>query len=237
MGALTLRRRRSFEGEYVYEMKLGDEFLMSSRFTASEVALAQCALAEVEGADLDVLVGGLGLGYTARAVLEDARVRSLIVMDALPAVIEWHERGMLPLSRALTSDPRCRLTHGDFFASIRSAGEPGIEGANENGRFHAILVDIDHSPRQLLHPSHAFLYETDGLRRIARRLRPHGVFALWSNDGPDERFLADLAGVLPAARAETVSFHNPLQNRMATQTIYLGKQSARAGARWRGGHS
>ena len=63
-----------------------------------------------------MVVGGLGLGYTARAALENAAVRSLIVVDALAEVIEWHEQGLLPLGKELTGDPRCRLVHGDFFA-------------------------------------------------------------------------------------------------------------------------
>ena len=90
---------------------------MSSQFTASEIALARIGLAQVTGTDIDVLVGGLGLGYTARAVLEETRVRSLVVVEALREVIEWHESELLPLGPALTSDHRCRLSHDDFFAS------------------------------------------------------------------------------------------------------------------------
>ena len=72
MGELTLRRRRDPQlGVDVYEVKLGDEFLMSSLFTVAEVELARLGLAPVDGTDLDVVVGGLGLGYTARAALDD----------------------------------------------------------------------------------------------------------------------------------------------------------------------
>src|SRR4051812_36307410 len=98
MGALSLRRRRQLStGIDVYEIKLGDEFLMSSLFTVAEIALARLGLGALQRTALDVVVGGLGLGYTAQAVLEDKRVRSLVVVDALPEVIEWHERGLLPL--------------------------------------------------------------------------------------------------------------------------------------------
>ena len=83
MGEIVLRRRLEPSLHVdVYEVKLGDEFLMSSLFTASEIALANLSLAEVPDTQLDVIVGGLGLGYTARAVLADARVRSLHVVDA-----------------------------------------------------------------------------------------------------------------------------------------------------------
>src|SRR5438309_5540919 len=149
---------------------------MSSQFTAAEIELARLGLAALSRADLDVVVGGLGLGYTAQAVLEHSNVRSLVVVDALAEVIEWHEQGLLPLGQELTGDPRCRLVHGDFFAMSASA-----EGFDENSRgrqFDAVLVDIDHSPRKLLHPRHAALYAPEGLARLAGHLRPGGVFAL-----------------------------------------------------------
>jgi len=117
IGALSLRRRREPKiGVDVYEIKLGDEYLMSSLFTASEIALAQLGLAELSGDNLDVVVGGLGLGYTAQAVLEHKQVASLVVVEALEAVIDWHKSGLVPLGPTLTGDARCRLIHGDFFA-------------------------------------------------------------------------------------------------------------------------
>src|ERR1700704_1120441 len=103
MGVLSLRRRKQLStGVDVYEIKLGDEFLMSSLFTVAEIALARLGLAALQRTDLGVGVGGLG--YPAQAVLEDWRVRSLIVVDALAEVIEWHERGLLPLGEKLTAD-------------------------------------------------------------------------------------------------------------------------------------
>jgi spermidine synthase len=221
IGALSLRRRRELSlGIDVYEIKLGDEFLMSSLFTVSEIALARLGLRQLSGTNLDVVVGGLGLGYTARTVLEDARVRSLVVVEALSEVIDWHERGLLPLGAQLTSDARTRLVHGDFFAMLASSAQ-GLDPDSPGRRFHAILVDIDHSPRQLLHQSHAALYEAAGLRSLAAHLHPGGVFALWSNDPPDEEFNAALAEVFAASHAHVVTFHNPLQDRDAASTVYV----------------
>ena len=111
----------------------------------------------------------------------------------LAEVIEWHEQGLLPLGKQLTGDPRCRLVNGDFFAMSHSA--EGFDAAAPGRRFDAVLVDIDHSPRNLLHPRHAALYEPEGLARLAGHLHPGGVFALWSNDPPDEAFERVLAGV------------------------------------------
>jgi spermidine synthase len=100
IGALSLRKRRELKlGVDVFEIKLGDEFLMSSLFTASEIALARLGLAELSGDGLDVVVGGLGLGYTAKAVLEHQKVGALLVVEALEAVIDWHREGLSRLRR------------------------------------------------------------------------------------------------------------------------------------------
>lgn len=220
LGAISLRRRRDPAlGVEVYEVKLDDEFLMSSLFTLAETELARLALAELPDTDIDVVVGGLGLGYTARAVLRDRRVRTLTVVEALDEVIGWHRRELLPSAADLTRDPRCHLTHGDFFAMAGSG--TGFDANVPGRRFHAIMVDIDHTPRQVLHPSHAGFYRPEGLRRVTDYLHPGGVFALWSNDPPDEEFSATLAGVFASAQAHVVSFHNPLQGRLSANTVYV----------------
>jgi spermidine synthase len=222
-GALSLRRRRELTtGRDVFEIKLGDDFLMSSQFTASEIALATLALAHLAGERLDVVVGGLGLGYTAQAVLAHKTVASLIVVEALQPVIDWHEDGLVPLGRELTADPRCRLVQGDFFAL--AASPAGFDPAAPARTFDAVLVDIDHSPDALLDPGNAAFYGAAGLTRLGTHLRAGGVFGLWSNEVPDERFTARLAGVFANARAEAVTFHNPLQDKPFTQTVYLANK-------------
>jgi spermidine synthase len=221
MGDVTLWRRLDpTTGGDVYEVKLGDEYLMSSRFTVAEVEVARIALDALPDRDLDVVVGGLGLGYTAQAVLDDPRVRSLVVVDALEAVIGWHERGLVPVSVSSSSDPRCRLVHGDFFAL--TAGE-GWDSAQPGRLFDAVVVDIDHSPRHLLHPSHAAFYTEDGVRRLAARLRPGGVYTLWSNDPPDDDYLALLRTTFADVTCEVVRFDNPLQGRDATNSVYVAR--------------
>jgi len=219
LGELVLRRRwYPGVGRDVYEIKLNDEYLMSSLFTVAEFELGRLAVAELLGMDdLDVVVGGLGLGCTAQAVLESPNVRSLAVIDALSEVIGWHQRELIPSE--LAADPRCRLVQGDFFAMLRSA--EGLDPEVPGRRFHAIVVDIDHSPRHLLHPGNADFYEPAGLRRVGERLHPGGVFALWSNDPPDEEFTAVLAQAFAELRAEIVTFDNPLQEREAANTVYL----------------
>jgi spermidine synthase len=220
LGEISLRRRRDPVLDVdVYEVKLDDDFLMSSLFTVGEVQLARLGLARLHGTDLDVVVGGLGLGYTARAALHDQRVRSLTVVEALDEVIGWHRRGLLPYAAELTSDPRSRLVHGDFFAM--AGGTAGFDPDTSGRRFDAVLLDIDHSPRHVLRPSHGAFYTADGLRRLTDHLRPSGVFALWSNDPPDERFVGTLAAVFATATAHVVTFANPLQDGTSANTVYV----------------
>lgn len=224
MGEISLRRRRDpLSGTDVYEVKLDDDYLMSSLFTVAEIEVARLALAKLPGDGLDVAVGGLGLGYTAQAVLEGSRVRSLVVVEALGEVIDWHERGLVPVGESLTSDPRCRLVHADFFAL--AGGPTGLDPQEPGRQFHAVIVDIDHSPRHLLNPSHAGFYEAAGTRRLAERLHPGGVFSLWSNDPPDDDYLAVLRAVLVDVEAVVVRFPNPLQGREATNTVYLARRA------------
>jgi spermidine synthase len=222
IGALSLRRRREPRlGIDVFEIKLGDDFLMSSLFTESEIALARLGLTELAGRDLDVVVGGLGLGYTARAVLEHAQVGSLIVVEALAAVIDWHRKGLVPLGAEISRDGRCRLVHGDFFAL--AATDAGFDPDSPGRQFDAVLVDIDHSPDLFLDPQNASFYLPAGLRRLATKLRAGGVLGLWSNAPPDDAFTARLRDCFAQARAEPVTFHNPLQDRPFTQTVYLAR--------------
>ncbi len=220
IGALILRRRYiPALAVDVFEIMLGDEHLMSSLFTASEIELARLGVEAAEGCELDVLVGGLGLGYTAKAALECDRVARLTVIEMLLPVIEWHEAGLLPIGTELAGDPRCVIRQGDFF---ELAGSPGGFVPEEPGRrFDAILVDIDHSPDALLNDRSRSFYTPAGLASLARHLKPGGVFGLWSDDKADPSFTARLAEVFGAARAAPVIFHNPLQNRTFEQTVYL----------------
>ena len=219
IGEVSLRRRRDpVTGVDIFEVKLGDEFLMSSIFTVAEIEVARRALARVQGPELDVAVGGLGLGYTAQAVLVDPRVRELLVVDALERVIQWHQRGVVPVGPILTADSRCRLVHGDFFAMTDGPGfDPEIPGR----LFDVVVVDIDHSPKHLLADGSTGFYGVEGTHRLAGHLRPGGVYSLWSNDPPDDTYLEVLSEVFVDVAADVVSFPNPLQDCLATNTVYL----------------
>ncbi|MES2474138.1 MAG: spermidine synthase [Verrucomicrobiota bacterium] len=225
IGDLILRRRRMdlLDGLIVHEVLLGDGYLMSSLFHDVEEALADLGLAAVQGEKLDVVVGGLGLGYTAVAALKDKRVAELLVVDVMAPVISWHEKEMVPLGKVLNEDARCRFVHADFFA-LAAAPEIGFDERQPGRKFHAVLLDIDHSPKNLLTERNAFFYSAEGLRQLAAQLHPSGVFALWSDDAPDDDFLHHLAEVFENSRAHVVKFNNPLLDKESESTVYVARR-------------
>jgi spermidine synthase len=230
MGDLILRRRRiaMLDDMEVLEVKLGGGFLMSSLFHEVEEALADRGLAAVSaapGETFDVVVGGLGLGYTAAAALKDPRVGHLFVVEFMPAVIEWHRTGLLPLGPVLTADPRCQFVEADFFALAADPAR-GFDPGQPGRRFHAVLLDIDHSPENLLHQRHAGFYSVAGLRLLAGQLRPGGVFALWSDDPPEPGFMSHLREVFDEPGSHVLKFHNPILEKDSASTIYVAQKRA-----------
>lgn len=215
MGPISLRRRwvSAIDAD-VYEVLLGDEHLMSSLFTVGETQLAVLGLEWARGDALRVLIGGLGLGYTARAALDDPRLREVEVVDVQEAVIDWQRKGLTPMGRTLADDPRCRLTHADFFG--RFDGPPGS--------WDAILLDIDHSPSRWLAPEHAGFYGEASLRRMRASLVDGGVFALWSDDPPAPDFQTRLEAVFSQVDAPQVAFDNPLTGESSHCTIYRARK-------------
>lgn len=222
LGDISLRRRAEprLDGRIVYEVKLGDEFLMSSLFTESEIQLAKLGLAAAGGAALDVVVGGLGLGYTAVAALENPAVRSLTVIDVMAPVIDWHRRGLVPLGDTLTSDTRSTLVHGDFFALAAAPGR-SFDPETPDQRVHAVLLDIDHSPTHWLNAGNSSFYTVEALRHLANKIHPGGVFALWSNDPPDAGVITLLDTVFTESTSHVVSFPNFYTGGESACTVYV----------------
>jgi spermidine synthase len=226
IGELALRRRRIPKlGELdVYEVKLGEEFLMSSLFHETERQLSKLGLGALENDDLDVIVGGLGLGYTAAAALEDPRVNSLVVIEYLAPVIEWHRNGVVPLGETLTGDQRCRLSHADFFALSQDI-ENSFDPENPGGKHDAILLDIDHTPTNVLYQTNTRFYTEEGLGELARHLKPGGVFALWADGEPEPSFSERLEKVFGWSEGHTIEFDNPITEDTSKGAVYVAKNS------------
>ncbi|MCP3982984.1 MAG: spermidine synthase [bacterium] len=188
---------------------------MSSHNTLSERTLAERALSLHEGQELRVLVGGLGLGYTAREVLRSSRVAAVEVVELLAPVIDWLERGLLPLSIELRGDDRLDLVNGDVFARL---SEEPLQ------RFDLLLIDIDHSPEERLGQTSESFYGESGLRRMDGHLAPGGVFGFWSySESP--RFEAELRKVYEEVWVEPLPFHNEVIQQDETNWLYFAKKS------------
>ncbi|RTE65599.1 spermidine synthase [Amphritea opalescens] len=222
LGQISLRKRRmpAFGDRDIYEVKLGEEFLMSSMFVDAEEALSTLGLAAVEGDQLSVVVGGLGLGYTAVAALKDPRIAELLVVDAIETVIGWHQDERVPLGKILNADSRNRYILGSFF-DLAVEPSTGFDPACSGKKFDAILLDIDHSPTEYLNSANASFYTTANLSLMAEQLKPGGVFAMWSQNLPEAPFEALLKTVFERVDAHVVSFYNPFQQDESTNSVYV----------------
>ena len=215
LGLLVLRRRRLLgdPDTVITEVTLDHEMLMSSYITASERALARFGLEFHPGKTLNVLVGGLGLGYTAHELLKSDRAAMVEVVEFLPQVIDWLTGGLVPLANELNSDPRLCVTEGDVFA--RLSAKPGET-------HDLIVIDVDHSPDERLGDSDGSFYSMEGLAKAKRHLSPEGILGIWSyakNDG----FHKNLCEVFSRVRVETVTFENHLIERQETNWLFFAR--------------
>ena len=200
-------------GSVVTEITLDNQFLMSSENTASERALSSLALEMHEGTGLRVLVGGLGLGYTAHEALRSERVARVEVVELLAPVIDWVARGLVPLSGELNGDARLTVTEGDVY--LRLAQPP-------RSVHDLILIDVDHSPDERLGPSNAAFYTAVGLALAKRCLAPRGVLAVWSY-AESSPFADALREVFREVRVETSSFENRIVSGEETNWLFLAR--------------
>jgi spermidine synthase len=224
IGDLMLRRRRliQLKGLDIYEVKLGEDFLMTSLFHEAESQLSKLGLGMLEKDNLDVVVGGLGLGYTAVSALEDPRLNSLVVVEYLRGVIEWHQNGLVPLGRTLTKDSRCRLVQADFFALCRNLSKH-FDPVHPEKKHDAVLLDIDHTPTRVLNQTNTRFYTEQGLGELAQHLNPGGVFGLWADGFPQDSFTRRLGRVFETADAHTIRFDNPLTGGSSEGAVYLAQ--------------
>jgi spermidine synthase len=224
LGEISLRKRviPVLGDEPIYEVKLGEEYLMSSMFVEAEEQLSYLGLAAVTGENVSVVVGGLGLGYTAVAALKDPRIAELLVVEALETVIQWHRQEQVPLGKVLNADGRCRYVPGSFF-DLAAAPERGFDPEQPGRRFDAILLDIDHSPTEYLNAANESFYTRPKLHAMATQLKSGGVFAMWSQNLPDAQFVELLESVFDKVHSHIVTFYNPFQNNESTNTVYVCK--------------
>ncbi len=186
LGEVALRRRVEFDGQAVYELIVNGTFLMDTSQTSTETLLADAVL-DRHAAPRRVLVGGLGLGVTARAVLADVRVEQLVIVEIEPLLVDWLRSGLVPGAQLMLEDPRVEIRTADVIDVLRRAADRSFE---------AVLLDVDNGPGFLVQPRNAALYERVAMTDAARVLTPDGVVAIWSADPWPElgRMLAKVFG-------------------------------------------
>jgi spermidine synthase len=217
LGELCLRRREllSKPGTIVTEITLDHELLMSSYITASERALAEGALARHTGRDLSVLVGGLGLGYTANEVLQSARVRRIEVVEFLPEVVGFLRDGLVPLSRELLGDPRFVVRQGDIYGHLRGLPEE---------RWDLVLIDVDHSPEEHLGTENESFYTESGLVLAKQHLSPGGILAVWSY-AESSPFVEALHVAFSSVESVAVTVMNDLVDEEQTDWLFFARDA------------
>ena len=173
-GELRLMRRGT-----EFSIRLGHNELMNSRLGGSEEALATIACERIRARKRpQILIGGLGMGFTLRAALAvlgpEARI---IVAELVPAVLAWAQGPMVEVFGTSLTDPRVSICESDVGHLIRSG----------RSTFDAILLDVDNGPEGLTRKSNDALYDLEGLIAAGAALCPGGILAVWSS-GPDLNF-------------------------------------------------
>jgi spermidine synthase len=222
LGILCLRRRLTLKEpqQWVTEITLNHEFLMSSLHTDSERSLATLALQRLTGKNLRVMVGGLGLGYTCAAVIDDPRVAQVQVIEFLTQVIDWLQAGLVPLSPQLADETRLSIVRGDVYQTLLadpSTEEPVAE------LWDAILIDVDHSPDDPLASVNQDFYSEFGLKQAVRHLNNNGVLALWSYAGNHQleeamRRVFRLFDIVP------ITYENQHVDQSFTDWLFIGQR-------------
>jgi spermidine synthase len=165
LGVFILRRRTA-PVEGVIELTLEHQFLMSSAVTVSERELATRAIAMHGGSDIDIVIGGLGLGYTCKAALDSDRVARVEVVELVQGIIAWVARGIIPLGTELMADARFHVVQDDVFERLR---RPATRTCD------VLLIDVDHSPDERLGESSDSFYAHANLMLAAQHLKAGGV--------------------------------------------------------------
>ena len=219
---LTIAEAETAEGAKLTLHRRGQEFflrvngqaLMGTNAPESERMLAKLGCEGLRGKrGVRVLIGGLGFGFTLRAVLELLGEDGLVqVAELLPEVVAWNREHLAEVNGLLVDEPRVRVVLGDVYELM-------LKGEAE--RYDAILLDVDNGPVAMVQEGNGRMYQADGLAMIGRVLKPGGCVAFWSASG-DPAFVRRLAKAGFAVQVEAVKAY--AQAKRKVHTIFLGRR-------------
>jgi spermidine synthase len=207
-GSLELRQR----GKSSFLITIGGRVLMTSEAHRSESDLAALTCAAVPNHNRPrLLIGGLGMGFTLRAALDELPAAAEVtVVDLNAAIVAWCEGPLAPLTKHATADRRVKIVVGDVSRAIADARAASYDG---------IILDLYEGPHHANNRAGDPLYGTAALRRTAEALVPDGVVAIWSEE-PDAAFEARLGGFF------TVERHRGARGGRK-HVVYVGKRDTR----------
>lgn len=209
-GEIALRERPDPQGSgVVHELVVAGVFAMDSLDTSTEVALAQEALARVDAPDR-MLVGGLGLGFTAWQVLKDKRVRHVDVVEIEEDLVGWARLALAPTLGLVARHPRVTIHAGDVDLVLSGETDPA-------GPWDLMLLDVDNGPSFLVHEGNERLYRADALQDTLSRVAPRGVLAIWAAQR-EPALLATLESLSPT---EEVLLEVEREGRRLEYALYL----------------
>ena len=209
-GELVLRRRE----DGALELRANGVFVMDTVETSTERELATRALA-LHHDPREVLVGGLGLGFTLAAVLADERVARCTVVEIEPALVDWLRDGTVPSGPELLADDRVRVLVDDIARALAQAPPSAYD---------VVLLDVDNGPGYLVHDANAGLYAAPALTQARRATRPGGAVVVWSAARAPE-LEATMREVFGRWEVEELSCPVDLQGRAETYWLYAGHVS------------
>ncbi len=215
-GEVVLRERHDpdhgDEAPTALELRVNGVFVMDTLETSTEQELARVALAHVEDPAV-VLVGGLGLGFTAHALLADPRVERVVVAEVEDALVRWMRDGTVPHGPSYLADARLEVLVADIRLAVVEAGDASYD---------LVLLDVDNGPGFLVYDENAAVYEQEFLRQVARTLRPGGALLVWSAaEAPDLR--ASMEQVFGAVAP--LPYDVRLQSRAEQYWLYLSRRA------------
>jgi len=210
-GEIVLRRRTEEHAADGLELRVNGVFVMDTKETGSEVELAAAALALVED-PRDVVVAGLGLGFTTQRVLADTRVERVMVVEIEEALVGWMRDGTIPHGPALLADKRVHIVAADIVMAVAEA----------TSTYDLVLLDVDNGPDHLVHGANARLYESDFLASTRNLLNRGGALVVWSaNPAPELRQVMEkVFGNCTEQRYDVL-----LQGREEEYLLYLSRRS------------